>query len=312
MTIVIVTVTLNPAIDRTVSLKTLSVDKVNRVLHVQRDAGGKGLNVSKTIKALGGESVALVVLGGRNGMWIEEEANRMGLNLEVVPVLGETRENIKLVDLTAKQYTDLNEPGPQNTEALTKAIQDKLTDIVSEGDYVVLAGSALPGMAADIFASLSQGLNDKGVKVILDIEGEYLQHALVTKPYLIKPNIDELESFLGKRLKTTEDIVLAARDLIGQGVGHVAVSRGSEGLLWIDADQVISADALKVEVKSTVGAGDAVVAALVKGLNEQLAPELLVKTAVATATSVVMNSGSQTGNMENIQELMNQIQIHRL
>lgn len=312
MNVLIVTVTLNPAIDRTVSLNNLSVDKVNRVLHVQRDAGGKGLNVSKTIKALGGNSTAVAVLGGRNGQWIEEEAERLQLKLKVVSTPGETRENIKIVDVAAKQYTDLNEPGPTATTVLREALEDTLEQLVSAGDYVVLAGSALPGMEAEIFAALSEKLSEKGVKVILDIEGEYLKHALSTRPYLIKPNIDELEGLLGRSLSTVEEIVKAARELIDQGVSHVAVSRGSKGLLWVDAMTVLSADALKVEVKSTVGAGDAVVAALVTGLESGEEPNQLVRKAVATATSVVMQSGSRTGNLSNVSELMKQVVVHTL
>lgn len=312
MSELIITVTLNPAIDRTVSLDRLLVDKVNRVLHVQRDAGGKGLNVSKTIKALGGHSKAVAILGGRNGKWLEEEAESLGLDLLVVPTSGETRENIKLVDLTAKQYTDLNESGQPAEVGLEERLFSVVETATQSGDYLVLAGSALPGMEKDIFAKLSEKASSQGVKVILDIEGDYLKNALHTNPFLIKPNIDELEGLLGTKLAQTSDIVQAARALIAQGVEKVVVSRGADGLLWIDNTQVIEAKALKVEVKSTVGAGDAIVASLVKGLSEGLSPEAIVKKAVATATSVIMQSGSQTGNLSDLSELEARVSINHL
>jgi 1-phosphofructokinase len=303
----IVTVTLNPAIDRTVSVEEFCIDKVNRVKSIQRDAGGKGLNVTKTIKALGGESQALVILGGRNGQWISDEASRLGLDLITVSVAGETRENIKIVDLVEKTYTDLNEGGPVADEALVVLLIQKINAIVKPGDYLVLSGSALPGMPEDIFKRIIDSVKANDVSVIVDVDGAYLENAIVAKPTLIKPNIDELEAFLGKTLETLDDMIVAARNLIEKGVTYVVISRGSEGLLWVDATQAIEAKGLTVEVKSTVGAGDAVVAALVTGLSQGHSPVNIVRRAVATATSVVMNEGSKTGSMTNLEELEKQV-----
>ncbi len=308
----IVTVTLNPAIDRTVSVEEFCIDKVNRVKNIQRDAGGKGLNVTKTIKALGGESQALVILGGRNGQWISDEAIRLGLDLITVSVSGETRENIKIVDLVEKTYTDLNEGGPVADEALIVLLIQKINAIVKPGDYLVLSGSALPGMPEDIFKRIIDSVKAKDVSVIVDVDGAYLENAIIAKPTLIKPNIDELEAFLGKTLETLEDMIAAARNLIEKGVTYVVISRGSEGLLWVDANQAIEAKGLTVEVKSTVGAGDAVVAALVTGLSQGRLPDAIVRRAVATATSVVMNEGSKTGSMSNLVELEKQVVIQTI
>lgn len=308
----IVTVTLNPAIDRTVSVEEFCIDKVNRVKSIQRDAGGKGLNVTKTIKALGGESQALVILGGRNGQWISEEALRLGLDLITVNVTGETRENIKIVDLVDKTYTDLNEGGPVADEALINQLIQKINSIVKPGDYLVLSGSALPGMPEDIFKRIIDSVKAQDISVIVDVDGAYLENAIDAKPTLIKPNIDELEAFLGKKLETLEDMIAAARNLIEKGVRYVVISRGSEGLLWVDANQAIEAKGLAVEVKSTVGAGDAVVAALVTGLSQGHLPNAIVRRAVATATSVVMNEGSKTGSMSNLAELEKQVVIQTI
>lgn len=308
----IVTVTLNPAIDRTVSVEEFCIDKVNRVKSIQRDAGGKGLNVTKTIKALGGESQALVILGGRNGQWISDEAGRLGLDLITVSVAGETRENIKIVDLVDKTYTDLNEGGPVADEVLINQLIQKINSIVKPGDYLVLSGSALPGMPEDIFKRIIDSVKAQDISVIVDVDGAYLENAIDAKPTLIKPNIDELEAFLGKKLETLEDMIAAARNLIEKGVTYVVISRGSEGLLWVDATQAIEAKGLTVEVKSTVGAGDAVVAALVTGLSQGHLPNAIVRRAVATATSVVMNEGSKTGSMSNLEELEKQVVIQTI
>lgn len=306
----ILTVTLNPAIDRTVTVESFSIDKVNRVKGIQRDAGGKGINVSKTIKALGGQSKALAILGGRNGQWILEESQRLGLNLVNVPVEGETRENIKIVDPISKQYTDLNESGPSADETMVKRLISEITHIIGEGDYLVLSGSALPGMPDDIFKRIIESVKVKNVKVIVDVDGCYLENALKAEPDLIKPNIDELEAFLGKTLKTEEAIVQAAKELIEKGIKTVVISRGEEGLIWVDKNQVIKAPAIPVAVKSTVGAGDAVVAALVAGLSLGKSEADIVKLAIATAASVVMTEGSKTGSLENLEMLEKQVQLN--
>lgn len=312
MILLIVTVTLNPAIDRTVTVESFSIDKVNRVKEVQRDAGGKGLNVSKTIKALGGESEALVLLGGRNGKWISEEAARLGIQLIAVPVEGETRENIKIVGLNEKTYTDLNESGPEADESLLEMLLAQFTDLIGAEDALVLSGSPLPGMPFTVFKSIIEAVSDMHIPVIVDVEGDYLKHAIEAKPTLIKPNIDELEAFLGVTLDSVDKIISAAKAIIDQGVSYVVVSRGEAGLLWVDSTQVLDAKGIAVEVKSTVGAGDAVVAALVMGLNAGLEPEAILRTAVATATSVIMNEGSKTGNMENLKALEAQVVIQKL
>lgn len=306
----ILTVTLNPAIDRTVTVESFSIDKVNRVKGIQRDAGGKGINVSKTIKALGGQSKALAILGGRNGQWILEESQRLGLTLVNVPVEGETRENIKIVDPISKQYTDLNESGPSADETMVKRLISEITHIIGEGDYLVLSGSALPGMPDDIFKRIIESVKVKNVKVIVDVDGCYLENALKAEPDLIKPNIDELEAFLGKTLKTEEAIVQAAKELIEKGIKTVVISRGEEGLIWVDKNQVIKAPAIPVAVKSTVGAGDAVVAALVAGLSLGKSEADIVKLAIATAASVVMTEGSKTGSLENLEMLEKQVQLN--
>lgn len=310
MKALIVTVTLNPAIDRTVTVESFSIDKVNRVKGIQRDAGGKGINVSKTIKALGGMSKAVAVLGGRNGEWILEESKRLGLDLVTVPVEGETRENIKIVDPVELKYTDLNESGPLADEDMVNRLLADIQNSVGEKDYLVLSGSALPGMPEDIFKRIIESVKGKDVKVIVDVDGDYLKYAIEAKPSLIKPNIDELEAYLGKTLETEEKIVEAAKALIEKGIENVVISRGKEGLIWVDEKQIITANAITVNVKSTVGAGDAVVAALVTGLSQEKSKGDIVKLAIATATSVVMTEGSKTGTLANLEAFEKQVEVN--
>ena len=308
----IVTVTLNPAIDRTLTLEDLCIDKVNRISSIQRHIGGKGINVSKTIQALGAKSKSIAVLGGKNGRWLFDEALKSGLDIEKIDIDGETRENFKIVDAINKTYTDLNEAGPQSLNSTEESLISHLELVLSEGDTLVLAGSPLPGMDESIFKRIIEKTKYKNIKTAVDIEGKYLERALEAKPMLIKPNIHELEAFLGRNLETTELIIKAARELIEKGIRYVVVSRGEDGLLWIEEDKAYSAKSLKVEVKSTVGAGDAVVAALVTGLEDNLRPEEIIKRAVATATSVIMTEGSATGKLSNLKHLESLVEIESI
>lgn len=306
----ILTVTLNPAIDRTVTVESFAIDKVNRVKSIQRDAGGKGINVSKTIKALGGQSKALAILGGRNGQWLVEESQRLGLSLVNVPIEGETRENIKIVDPISKQYTDLNESGPCADDLMVERLIATIREILQEGDFLVLSGSALPGMPEDVFKRIIERTKGKDIQIILDVDGTYLEKALEAQPDFIKPNIDELEGLLGKSLKTEKEIIEGANGLLQMGIKRVVVSRGEEGLLWIDQEKVVQANAIPVVVKSTVGAGDSVVAALVTGLSQGKSPEDIVKLAIATAASVVMTEGSRTGSLNDLETLRNKVTLN--
>lgn len=309
----ILTVTLNPAVDRTIYLNNLTVGQVNRVIGSRQDAGGKGINVSKSITALGGKSIAFAVLGGQNGEYIARNVAARGIELTEFRIDGETRQNIKIVDLSNDAYTDINEPGPELNGGSSERIQEAILSRLTAGTVLVLSGSAAPGIAPDIYRRLSEEAARRGCPVILDADDRLLAEALKGRPRLVKPNIHELEALVGRTLNGFAEIVEAAFGILSEGAGAVVVSMGKEGAIWVDRQQAFHIESMNVTVKSTVGAGDAMVAALALGLETGLEPEETMRLAAASSAASVKAEGSDCGTVgENLIEASKHLKITRL
>ncbi|WP_311139911.1 1-phosphofructokinase, partial [Lancefieldella parvula] len=257
----IYTVTLNPALDKTVHVPNFTVDQVNRINWLRRDAGGKGINVSKVIAKLGGESTAIAVLAGQTGQWIANALDENNIKVHAITVPGETRTNLKVVDTEGGTNTDINEPGPEVTDSV---LDQALVDIVSKtssGDIVVLSGSLPRGASTNTYGRWTRALRDAGLKVYLDADGAALSAGLEQKPYFTKPNDHELSAMLGRELVDVDAIATAASKIVAGGIDTVCVSMGGNGAVYATTNEVWYAGPVKVKVGSTVGAGDSVVAA---------------------------------------------------
>ncbi len=308
----IYTVTLNPALDKTVEIPGMALDTVNRITAMRTDPGGKGINVSKVIAKLGGTSVALALLGGGTGRAIADALEEMGLRCELQFVEGETRTNLKVVDPVNHTNTDLNEPGISVTPAVLDGLLDRLTGLIQPGDLVVLSGSLPKGAPGDTYYTWVARCKEAGAKVFLDADGALLAEGLRAAPDLVKPNQDELSRLVGHPLETVEALAGAAGALLADGVQKVVVSMGGKGALYVTRDTVLYAEGLKVPVGSTVGAGDSVVAALAVAETQGLSLEDTVRLSTATGAANVMCSGSQAAERSVIEELMPQVVFHRL
>lgn len=308
----IYTVTLNPALDKTVEIPGMALDTVNRITAMRTDPGGKGINVSKVIAKLGGTSVALALLGGGTGRAIADALEEMGLRCELQFVEGETRTNLKVVDPVNHTNTDLNEPGISVTPAVLDGLLDRLIGLIQPGDLVVLSGSLPKGAPGDTYYTWVARCKEAGAKVFLDADGALLAEGLRAAPDLVKPNQDELSRLVGHPLETVEALAGAAGALLADGVQKVVVSMGGKGALYVTRDTVLYAEGLKVPVGSTVGAGDSVVAALAVAETQGLSLEDTVRLSTATGAANVMCSGSQAAERSVIEELMPQVVFHRL
>ena len=308
----IYTVTLNPALDKTVEIPGMALDTVNRITAMRTDPGGKGINVSKVIAKLGGTSVALALLGGGTGRAIADALEEMGLRCELQFVEGETRTNLKVVDPVNHTNTDLNEPGISVTPAVLDGLLDRLIGLLQPGDLVVLSGSLPKGAPGDTYYTWVARCKEAGAKVFLDADGALLAEGLRAAPDLVKPNQDELSRLVGHPLETVEELAGAAGALLADGVQKVVVSMGGKGALYVTRDTVLYAEGLKVPVGSTVGAGDSVVAALAVAETQGLSLEDTVRLSTATGAANVMCSGSQAAERSVIEELMPQVVFHRL
>lgn len=308
----IYTVTLNPALDKTVEIPNFTIGNVNRITQIRTDPGGKGINVSKVIQALGGESLALGILGGSTGSTIHEALTEMGLRCDFLFAPGQTRTNLKVVDPAGRTNTDINEPGFPVTEELLNTLLEKLTRNLKPDDIVILSGSLPKGAAPDTYRKWAASCAAAGAKVFLDADGEALKEGLKAKPFLVKPNDRELSQLLGKTLTSPEDLCLGAKQLLSMGISQVVISMGSRGALYVTKEKTLYAEGLSVPVGSTVGAGDSVVAALAVARSRGYTPEEAAILSTATGAANVMCSGTQAASLSSVEKLMPSVVLRSL
>lgn len=255
----IYTVTCNPALDLAVRLDGLQLGGLNRTAGATLVPGGKGVNVSRVLGALGERNVALGFVAGSNGMMLENSLQQMGLVTEFIRLPeGQTRINVKLY---GEQETELNAPGPVVSHQQTEGLLSELNHL-KDDDLLCLCGSLPPGMEVDSYARM---LKAAGARAIVDTSGETLLCALSEKPWLVKPNRDELAALVGRKLPTLEDVMAAAEWLRDKGAENVLVSLGGEGALLCAAEKRMYQPAPQGEVVGTVGAGDSLVAGFAAG-----------------------------------------------
>ena len=225
----IITVTMNPAIDKTVEIEQLVPNGLNRIQKVEYDAGGKGINVSKTIHELGGESLAMGFLGGNAGKTIENVLTSWNIQHDFIWVEGETRTNTKVFEKSGG-VTELNEPGPVINEAQVEELIQKICEHTDKETLVVLAGSIPAGVDKNIYAAITESVHEKGGSVLMDADGELFRNALKASPDIIKPNQVELEEYIGAdyRLSMGELKALAEK-FQNNGIKTVAISMGKGG-----------------------------------------------------------------------------------
>ena len=307
----IYTVTLNPAIDKTVVIENFSAGMVNRVTSVREDAGGKGINVSKCLKKLGQDSVAAMILAGDTGRRLEKMLGVLEIPVLPVWAAGENRTNLKIIDSVKKKNTDINEPGPVVTQELLQNLREALREQVNQGDILVLSGSLPAGVDRSLYEQWTAYFREKGVCVYLDADGEPMRSGMRSLPYLIKPNNDELAALVEKPALSQEEMIAEGKRLLGTGIAEIVISLGGDGALFISADGCWKAEGLDVPVKSTVGAGDSVVAAMAFGQVRNLPRETKIKLAVAMGAASVMQSGTQPPEAQLVWELAQQVKIKK-
>lgn len=308
----IVTVTMNPTIDKTVDVGYLKRGGLNRVKHVESDAGGKGINVSKTIHELGGESIATGFIGGKSGEFIKQVLETNGIKTDFVEVDQDTRTNMKVFEDTG-EVTEINEQGPKITPVQLETLLEKLEGYAKEDTLFVLAGSIPAGVPKDIYKTIIEKVHEKGAKVLLDADGEMFVNALEAGPDMIKPNREELQEYAQMDYLASEQELLGiARKLMAKGISTVAVSMGKSGALFLAEDYQAKCPGLQVKAHSTVGAGDAMVAALSYAWDKGLDREEMVKTCMATSAGAVTTLGTKPPTRALVDELMAQVEIETI
>jgi len=308
----IYTLTLNPAIDKTVYVDKLQVNKLNRVKESHKDAGGKGINVSRVLKVLGSKSIATGIIAGNAGKYLEEEMLKSEIETRFIDIAGETRTNLKIVD-DNRGLTEVNEPGPKVTKEEENLFVETLLSMVKENDVVVLSGSVTTNVDKNIYKTLTELLIERKCKVILDADGELFKAGVLAKPTLIKPNAYEICQYFGvEETSDTKVLVELARRLMNTGIEYVVISLGGDGAIFLSEKDVYKTNALKVTVGSTVGAGDAMVAGLTKALAENYSYKDMIKLAVATSAGAVTTKGTGPAKIEVINNLFKEVNLIKL
>lgn len=304
----IITVTMNPAIDKTITIPAFVHGGLNRIQTMESDIGGKGINVSRTIKVLGGLSKAIGFAGGNGGERIRTSLKQIGIQTDFIPVNGETRCNTKIVEADGV-VTELNEPGAEVTPMQIEALLRIVNAYVAEGALFVLSGSVPKGVPVDIYARITENVHMKGGKVLLDADGELFRKALDAKPDIIKPNRMELESLYGVQDASLEELRSMGEKFIEQGISKVAISLGSEGAIFLEKEKALYGKGLQVKANSTVGAGDAIVATLAYAWERKMTMEQYAPLAIAASAGAVTTVGTKPPTREVVNSLLEKVEM---
>lgn len=307
----ILTLTLNPALDLTVELTSLRLGEVNRseALHVH--AAGKGINVAQVLADLGHELTVAGFLGNDNSDRFDALFAERSFIDAFVRVPGETRRNIKLAE-TGGRITDVNGAGPQVSDEDQQLLLERLEQIAPGHDVVIVAGSLPRGVSPQWLQALLERLVALGLKVVLDTSGAALRAGLTTQPWLIKPNTDELGEVLGEPVVTLEDQARVAAQLRARGIEHVVISQGAQGVNWFSGTGAWQALPPTIDIASTVGAGDSLLAGMVHGLlcGDDAAHTL--RKATAIAAMAVMQIGFGIRDHDELERLESGVCVRQL
>jgi 1-phosphofructokinase len=285
---VIITLTPNPSIDRTLEISSLTPGSVHRATAEHEEPSGKGVNVSRALTRNGVASLAILPVGGTAGAQLESLLRAEGVDYHPIPISDTVRVNISLTE-PGGRATKINAPGPELSAGELMSLTDALLDRVREGDWVVASGSLPRGVGSDYYAVVCRLVHEASGCFALDASGLPLRDGLSAEPDVIKPNVEELEEAVGHPIGTLGDAVAAAQELIALGARSAVVSLGPDGALLLGAGQMLHAWGQAVNPRSTIGAGDALLAGFLAGGG---AGERALREAVAWGTAAVGMEGS--------------------
>jgi 6-phosphofructokinase 2 len=303
----IITLTLNPSLDKSTHFTGLVAEQKIRCEKARYDAGGGGINVSKAISKLGGNSLCIHTSGGSAGKMLEELIQKEGIENKVIPTQNWTRENFIAFENTSKAQYRFGFPGNELLAIEKEAIIKTIKEI--KADYLVLSGSLNEGLPMDFYQKIAETAKASGIQVIVDTSGEPLRKVLEKGVYLIKPNIGELAKLIGVERLELPEVERAAKSLIEKGsAAVVVVSLGAEGAILVSKEITEFVAAPKVEKKSTVGAGDSMVGGMVWALSQKKTLKEVIQWGVSCGTAATMNEGTQLFKKEDAEKLFEGLQ----
>jgi len=307
----IYTITLNPTLDITYVLDRIEFGEAVSAKDVIKTPGGKGINVSRALRAMGVESVAMGLMGGYAGEEAISLLQQEGLILQIVRIGNETRTNVIVIGEEDERELMIRAAGPVVETSEAERLTDFFFKLSNAPDAVVLSGSVPRGLPEDIYYKLVEQGKARGAIVVLDTSGEPLRQGIEAGPWLIKPNRDELEELAGGKLETDQDVVSFCRKLMSKGVMMAAVSLGEDGALLVTSDYVLKGRVPRQE-GDTVGAGDSMVAGLLMGLIDDKPIEETFRMGLACGVSAVVNRGPGLCEPVSFGKLLPGVEVERL
>lgn len=311
----IVTVTLNAAVDRTLSVPSFQIGQRHRASVGFTSAGGKGINIARALKRLGAPVVATGLAGGRTGTLIVEELTAEGILNDFVRIREESRTSMAVLDPTSNAYTEINEWGPDVQEDEVEILRDKLAYLCQGAEFLVLAGSLPRGVEPGFYGELIREANRRGVATILDAEGEALRLGIEAEPHLVSPNMREAEGLVGHEFSDSEDLAGGLDEIAELGARNVLITleTGCYALLREDRDEMrLRADAPIVEAVSTVGAGDTLLAGFVAARLAGRTFEESVRAGVGAGAASVLEAGPGRFDPREAGRLTSLVTLERL
>jgi 6-phosphofructokinase 2 len=307
----IVTITMNPALDKSATVPKLVPEKKMRCSPMITEAGGGGINVSKAIKKLEGESIAIFPSGGMNGQQIEAYLTAQGIRSQIIPTKEETRENIVVSETETNAQFRFVLPGASIGQQEANACLQLLEQMKPTPTYIVASGSLPPGLSGQFFSDLARLAKKLKARFIIDTSGEPLQMAAKEGVFLLKPNLAELSALVGKEELELNEVDDAALEIVRKGSCEVmVVSLGPSGALLVTSDTYEHIPTPTVRKQSTVGAGDSMVAGMVWMLNQDKSLREMARFGVACGTAATMNPGTQLFKKEDVYRLYDWINRH--
>jgi 1-phosphofructokinase family hexose kinase len=306
---VIVTLTPNPVLDRTLTVPHIAFDDVLRATSVRLDWGGKGFNVARALQALGAESIAMALAGGGTGQMLEQGLLALSIATDFVAIAGETRTNVVVVDEATGRHIKVNEAGPSISPDERDELMRRIRHRAQPGDLWVLAGSLPPGLPTGFYAEVIDLLHARGARAFLDASGEPLRQGCAAQPALVKPNVAEAQEITTLSIDSPDDALTAVSFFLSQGIETVALSMGANGLVLGTAGRAVWAKPPAVRVSNPTGAGDSLLAGLVWALQQGLPLAEVAAWGAATGTASAMRDGVSVGSRAEVEAVRSRTKV---
>ena len=312
MSEMILTVTLNPSVDISYKLDQFQLDAVNRVANVSKTAGGKGLNVTRVLHQLGEDVAATGFLGGHLGNFIREKVTNLDVADHFVRTADDTRNCIAVIH--EGNQTEILESGPEITTKEAAAFIEQFSSSIQRVDFVTISGSLPKGLGANFYSELLEIAAHENTPVLLDTSGKSLRLSLLSehKPFLIKPNMEELAGLFEWEIIDENQLIKALDEPLFENVPWVVVTLGAEGALIKHENEIYRAKIPSVKVINPVGSGDSVIAGFAAGLSHQLDKEDLIKYGLAMGVLNAMEEETGSINPQNIDWCIEQISVEKI